>query len=178
LLRCTTGKKGLITKPRVCFVEQNRVDSNTLEKSLSLACSYNEGTISHRPSIATWNIILGAWSRSSDPQAASKAETVLKRMHELYDTGILDERPNGISYTTCLCCWVASRSKDRSNRVEALLDRMDALKDSGDKLIYKDMYDYTLTIRVLCRMKNDKLTTRAEFLMRRMLKEFCRSHPK
>lgn len=140
--------------------------------------SHKEGRASHKPSLFSWNILLGAWSRSSDPRAAEQAESVLKRMYELYDDGLLDEKPNPISYTTAICCWAASSSRSRCDRVVALLDQMDALKDSGDPSLYVTMHDYNVIIRVLCDMKDDKLTSRAEIMLRRMLAEFDHNTPK
>jgi pentatricopeptide repeat protein len=74
-----------------------------------------------RPDRGTFVILLAAWRRSLDPNAAVRAEAILGQMYELFERGILLEGPNYKSYAVVLDTWEKSPREDAGERAKALL---------------------------------------------------------
>ena len=74
-----------------------------------------------RPQQATFTVLLAAWRRSKHPDAAERAEKILKQMQEFYDNNILLSKPNSKSYQTVLDTWEKSTRFDAAQRAEELL---------------------------------------------------------
>jgi len=71
-----------------------------------------------RPNVITYNSVMNAWSRSGSPNAAKKAESILKRLlsHPMGKGGEL--RPNGISFSTAIHAWSKSSMPQGAKRTE------------------------------------------------------------
>ena len=77
-----------------------------------------------KPSIIPFQSVLRAYSRSYHPDAAARAESVLRYMRELYQSEMLDTQPNVWSYNICMLCWARSRSPNAGERAKLIYDEM------------------------------------------------------
>jgi CRISPR/Cas system type I-B associated protein Csh2 (Cas7 group RAMP superfamily) len=64
---------------------------------------------------------LAAWRRSKNPNAAERAEKILRQMHQLYENDILLIKPNFKSYQTVLDTWEKSSQLDAAQKAEEFL---------------------------------------------------------
>ena len=77
-----------------------------------------------KPGIEPFQSVLRAYSKYYHPDAASRAESVLTHMKELYQSDMLDTMPNVWSYNVVMLCWVHSKSADASKRAKLIFDEM------------------------------------------------------
>lgn len=74
-----------------------------------------------RPDTATFSMILAAWRRSFDDEAAPRAEKILMWMNGLYERGVILYRPNAKSYNVVLDTWEKSPLPEAAARAQKLL---------------------------------------------------------
>lgn len=96
-----------------------------------LVASFCENSLeSRRPQQATFTVILAAWRRSKDRNAAERATKVLMQMHQLYDNSILLHKPDFKSYQTVLDTWEKSSSRDAAQKAEEFLSSSSDFRDN------------------------------------------------
>ena len=87
------------------------------------------------PNVASWTIVISAWTRLSKKNqrgAAPRADTLLKRMEELYAAGRISFAPDAITYVTVMNAWALSRRDDGPEKAEEILDEMNEQYIDGD----------------------------------------------
>ena len=77
-----------------------------------------------KPDLQVFQHVLYAYSKFHHPFAASKAESLLTHMKELYQCEMLDTKPNVWSYTTVMQCWVNSNAHDAGDQALRLYEEM------------------------------------------------------
>lgn len=88
---------------------------------------YLEGDDTLEPTVATWTIVIGAWTRLARKnfnRCAEKADKLLRRMEELYREGRTTVAADAITYITVMNAWAASNSPNGPQRAEEILDEM------------------------------------------------------
>jgi len=95
---------------------------------------------SRRPQQATFTVLLAAWRRSRHPDAAERAEKILRQMHELCDKGVLVGRPELKSYQTVLDTWEKSSQSDAAQRAEEFLRSAPNYFQTNQRLVEKVRY--------------------------------------
>jgi hypothetical protein len=68
--------------------------------------------------------VLSAYQRSEDPEAAQRADDIVRRMEELYETGEIDAPPDTYHYTILCGTWARSGNKYSVDRVLQILVHM------------------------------------------------------
>jgi hypothetical protein len=95
-----------------------------------------EGEGKHlEPSVATWTIVIAAWSRLSKKGrngAAKRAGDLLRRMDGLSSSGRISAKPDAITYVTTFNAYAYSKFEDEVEEAERLLDEMNELYLDGD----------------------------------------------
>jgi pentatricopeptide repeat protein len=93
-----------------------------------------------RPNIVTWNTVILAWSKSSSPDAASRAQSLLTRMYD--PSNAPSVRPNLRTLNTVLLCWSRSNRKDCPDMCLRLLQQMKELYATGELESPPNLYSY------------------------------------
>jgi pentatricopeptide repeat protein len=77
-----------------------------------------------KPDLQAFQSVLTAYSRYHHPDAASKAESLLTHMQELYQSQTLDTQPNVWSYNTVISAWIHGRSRNAGEKAMRLYDEI------------------------------------------------------
>ena len=72
------------------------------------------------PTATTVTAVLQCWVKSNHPLAPSRADAILKQMHDMVKAGYSKLQPNVITYNICMNIWGRSGHFDASNKVEEL----------------------------------------------------------
>ena len=140
----------------------------------------DDGNSSIRIDTRLYNILLDAWSQSSEERAANRAERILCKMETLCDEEGNDElRPNESSYNACIKAYVknggggspSSRRRrggrqeadDCIPKVEALIKRMESRCGSADRR------GYNLLLYALANSSEDDAAKRADKILTQMI---------
>jgi hypothetical protein len=71
-----------------------------------MVSDYQNGNNSAKPiSLRVFNNVVAVWSKTESPQAPERAESVIHRIHELYNAGALAFKPNSYTYSLMLKSW-------------------------------------------------------------------------
>jgi Cdc6-like AAA superfamily ATPase len=74
------------------------------------------------------NTCIDAWAKSGLPEAARKAEAILRKAGELAaSTGREEMHPNTVTYNAVLDAWAKSNEKIAPEHAEAILNHMSEL---------------------------------------------------
>jgi len=118
--------------------------------------SYIENPVeSRRPQQATFTVILAAWRRSKHPNAAERAENILKEMLQLHENSVLRNKPNLKSYQTVLDIWEKSHRLDAAQKAEDLVFSSSDFK-ANTRLLEKVRYIKSLHVKRSRRMQQTK----------------------
>lgn len=93
-----------------------------------------EGEKAFEPNIATWTIVISAFSRLSrknNRSAASRADKLMKRMQLLHEEGKIGFGPDAIVYISVISAYAFSKSVEGPQRAEEILDEMYELYMDG-----------------------------------------------
>lgn len=93
------------------------------------------GNTDLEPNIATWTIVINAWSRLSRKNrhgAAERAGRLLKRMETLHQDGKINVKPDAIAYVTCMNAYAFSKGGNGAMEAEQLLGEMNENYIDGD----------------------------------------------
>eukprot|EP00814_Leptocylindrus_danicus_P015987 CAMPEP_0116026082 /NCGR_PEP_ID=MMETSP0321-20121206/13575_1 /TAXON_ID=163516 /ORGANISM="Leptocylindrus danicus var. danicus, Strain B650" /LENGTH=651 /DNA_ID=CAMNT_0003498685 /DNA_START=121 /DNA_END=2074 /DNA_ORIENTATION=- len=125
-----------------------------------------------RPDLYTYNTVIDAWAKSCkyEPDAAERAEALLRRMEEMYASGNKSVKPDTVSYTTVIDAWSKSGNKAvAGERADALLKSMDDMFLSGNEDVKPNVFTFTACLNAFA-ASNDP--ARAEALFERMHRMF------
>ena len=113
------------------------------------------------PTVSTVTAVLQCWVKSNHPLAPSRAEVILKQMHDMVRAGYPKLQPNVITYNICMNIWWRSGHFDASTKVEALFQELiDQYRASKYALRFKpDVVTYIA--RISAWERNRTLTARA-----------------
>jgi pentatricopeptide repeat protein len=109
-----------------------------------LSCGHDRSLDMVRPNVVAWNTVISAWEKSSAPDAASRAQTLLNRMYD--PSNIPSVRPNLMTLNTVMACWSRSRQKDGPDRCLCLLQQIKDLYARGELESPPDTFSYTAAI--------------------------------
>jgi hypothetical protein len=71
-----------------------------------MVSDYQNGNNSAKPnSLRIFNNVVAVWSKTESPIAPERAESILHRIHELYNAGALNFKPNSYTYSLMLKSW-------------------------------------------------------------------------
>ena len=131
---------------------------------ISLEDRYKKKQISYRPNLFTYNLVIDAWSRSQDYDAAWNAVKVLRKL--------IDEdgpNPDTFSFNQVLSALSRSSKPGAARLAERLLDYMeDAYKMKMYRDAKPDVIGYTSVIITLGRSGEGDAAERAEKILERM----------
>lgn len=107
-----------------------------------------EGDDTLEPNVASWTIVISAYTRLARKnynRCAQKADKLLRRMEELYEQGRTSVAPDAITYVTVMNAHAASKSPDCVRRAQDILDEMNERYLDGED----EMKVTTKSIKVL-----------------------------
>jgi len=132
-----------------------------------------EGPVKPRGAISTinaktFNILLDAWSQSSDQRSVERAEEILAEMESEYARGNRSLKPDVSSYNACIKAYVKNDGRvDAVNKTEAMLSRM--VDVSG---VAPNRRGYNLLLYALANSSLPDAAERAEAVLRKMMDDF------
>jgi hypothetical protein len=149
----------------------------------SLEDRYRRGLIPFRPNLFSYNIVLDAWARSMDYDAAWSAVKVLRNLidYDKYNSntgnkpGLQQQRPQPDTYSFNQVLTALSRSTKpgAAHLAEQLLTYMDvAYKIRSLKNVKADVVSYTLVIIALARSGEPDAAEKGERLFDRLKQEY------
>jgi len=124
-----------------------------------------------KPDVNVFTSVILAWSKSGNPNAAHRADIILKRMQELSECGIVAVAPDQVVYAVVLSCWakVAGISKKQDTK-ESCIHRAKELFEEMESLGYVNTMAYNVMMDLYAKTQ-DPLA--AEELLKRMQKEYA-----
>lgn len=111
-----------------------------------------------KPDIISYNTVLGAFAKCTDPIAA---QVLLDSMERRYSKGY-DVKPDTVSYNTVMFAWSVSKHRRRAEIVETIFDRMET---SGVRL---DTTTFNTLLGAWGRQKDDNAAERATDILHHM----------
>mmetsp|Transcript_10992 Transcript_10992/g.16192 ORF Transcript_10992/g.16192 Transcript_10992/m.16192 type:complete len:1021 (-) Transcript_10992:273-3335(-) len=139
-----------------------------MEKASSSSLSAKEknsksANFAARPTVLSYNTVLNAWAKSSYPEAADRALSLLKQLED----GKRGVRPDVFTYTSAIDALAKSGTKKSAEKAEEILEKMEALyNETGDDKVRPNVRTYTSVIHALSRGKCDP--RRAQSILDRM----------
>ena len=129
-----------------------------------------------QPDIVTFNSVILAWSKSSHPDSAIRAEGILKRLGDLHNKGfLLDVQPDVVSYNSIIHSYAKSRHRGAATNAERLFKELTSLLRSTKDSRYKpDLITYSSLLNAFA---NTGRADRAEEILLRMQKRY-KSNPR
>lgn len=154
--------------------QSERILRNLLDQYLAGAEEANDeegnSIIVPEPSIASWNIVISAWSRLSRKgfrRAADRAGNLLVRMEQLSREGKIGFRPDAIVYVTCMNAYAFSKTNDGPPKAEALLDRLYEFYMEGDESMKPTAKSIRIVIDSWLQSNSTDCLEEAEILLER-----------
>ena len=127
-----------------------------------------------KPDANAFTSVMKAWSKSDDPNAAYRADAILRRMHELTECGIESVAPDRVAYAVVLSCWAKVAGKARKEEtLQACVDQARELFAEMESLGYTDTLAYNVMMDVYGKTRNPQL---AEELLSRMHRECAKDN--
>jgi pentatricopeptide repeat protein len=121
---------------------------------------YQEGNPNVQPNEVSFNSAINAWAKSQHPQAANRAEALLKKM-ESYGF-----RPTTESYTAVMDAW--SRTPQPGPKVQSMLDRLEEIHSRGNDTLPPNKLSYVIAIRAWAHTRQRNAPEQAQTLLTRM----------
>jgi hypothetical protein len=133
---CTPNAK-TFTSLIDAYCQQNEWESvSEADRTLNrLLEQYLEGNDDLEPNVATWTIVISAWTRLSKKNrwgAAERAGRLLARMEDLHNEGRISFKPDAITYVTCMNAYAYAKNGEGAAEAERLLDEMNEMYLDGD----------------------------------------------
>ncbi|KAL3784893.1 hypothetical protein HJC23_012496 [Cyclotella cryptica] len=121
------------------------------------------------PNAQVFNSAITAWGRSGCKGAASRAESLLKQLEQLYEEGNESLRPTAQVYTSVISAWAKSDEPGAALRAEILLKLMRVMYKRGNKSMKPNAFTYTSCINAWARSGETNAGERAEALLDQMI---------
>lgn len=112
-----------------------------------------------------FNLVLLAWSKSSEPDATMRAEDLFLQMLQLRNRDHVDVRPDVVSYNAVLAAFSGTNDRLRARRG---YDYFRQLTNTKDPTCRPTTVSYTLAIRVWSRLPTLEALERVQFLLDEM----------
>jgi hypothetical protein len=139
--------------------------------------AHEQGTVSFRPNLFTYNLVIDAWSRAAEkyePEAAWNAVRVLRRLITSKDT----PDPDTYSFNQAFAALAKSQKEGAATMAVQLLQYMEnAHRLKMHKSVRPDVIGYTSVILALTRSKEADSAERAEAILRRMKERHYQGEP-
>jgi hypothetical protein len=119
-----------ISDPLRRAIRANEILTDMMEGKYSLYAS---------PDVITFSSVIDIWAKSGDPEAADRAEAVLKQM-----LGIA--KPNVKTYTATIQAHARGQDRDKAKRAQELLQRMKADYANGNLDAEPNIYVYNAVL--------------------------------
>lgn len=123
------------------------------------------------PDQFTFNTILNCWARSRAPQAAQRADTILRHWEQRYANGDTALQPDVLAYNTVLTAWARSRKTDTTvKNVQQLLARMEKAYRRGNTKAGPNTISYNVLISALTNLNDREAADHALEILEKMKK--------
>jgi len=120
-----------------------------------------------KPTVRSFNAVINAWAKSSQNNAPQRAESILKRMDELYLSGNADAKPNRVNFNCVIDAW--GKSGD-AKKAEELLQRMELRYENGDEDMKPNVRSFNTVMDAWAKSRESDAGKQAERLMKQMEK--------
>jgi pentatricopeptide repeat protein len=137
-----------------------------LERLCTLRANGEHGA---SPTAVTFSLVVTAWSKSGDFNAAQRAETVLRQMRSMYEAGAVAMKPDFLVYSALITCWAHSKLKGAPERAWGILGEMRQRAKAGDSGLKPDVVSYNA---VLHAFSQARIPERAEDMLKGMYDEY------
>lgn len=121
------------------------------------------------PHISSFGSVVAAYRMSRDPEAPTKAESIVRRLQELHMSGFVERGPDYLIYRALLACWANSKSSYTATRSLHILKEMRHRARNGDSDLAPDTSDYNVVIRALSKSRKPR---KAERLLQEMIRDY------
>merc|ERR1712238_343451 len=119
------------------------------------------------PDRIAFTTTIKAWSKSTNPDAPNRAESLLRKMIELYDDGKNQNfKPDVMTYTSVIQCWVKSKKFEAPEKAECILRHLQSMERDGDDTMSPDTIVWNSAISAWASAEDGE---RAEALFLEML---------
>jgi pentatricopeptide repeat protein len=126
---------------------------------------FETGHLDRQPNTRSFNTVLQAWGRSTQLDAADKAEEGLDSMHSLATSGRLNVRPDLFTYSCAISAHVRAGRPDSAERAHKLLQRLKVLHaETGDAACRPDLRVYADMVCVWTNSRSPQAANRIEEL--------------
>jgi pentatricopeptide repeat protein len=137
-----------------------------LERLCTLRANGEHGA---SPTAVTFSLVVTAWSKSGDFNAAQRAETVLMQMRSMYEAGAVTMKPDFLVYSALISCWAHSKLKGAPERAWGILGEMRQRARAGDSDLEPDVVSYNAVLQAFSQAR---IPERAEDMLKRMYDEY------
>jgi len=129
-----------------------------------------------RPNTLTYKAVILAYTKSKDPGASHRAESILRRMENRYSTGQFDVKPDLFCYTSVLHSIARSDDIDGPIRADAILKRMESIyKESNGVSVKPNGYLYSIVIKAWSASSRKDGAIMAESLLFKLIEKYFES---
>ena len=124
------------------------------------------------PNEKTFGALLNVWAKSFEPNAAYRAEEILKRMEQLAQKGNSDFQPNLFAYTTVIDAFAnrSERDKNAANIAASILEKLFVLAVSHGEEFRPNVVCCNTVIKAYARSNKRGSTDKAFELLNLMIK--------
>jgi pentatricopeptide repeat protein len=137
-----------------------------LERLCTLRANGEHGA---SPTAVTFSLVVTAWSKSGDFNAAQRAEAVLRQMRSMYEAGAVAMKPDFLVYSALITCWAHSKLKGAPERAWGILGEMRQRARAGDSGLKPDVVSYNAVLQAFSQAR---IPERAEDMLKRMYDEY------
>ncbi len=118
-----------------------------------------------KPSVKSYVSVMRAWSRSSLPCAAKRAQALFHELLQKYKAGDREMKPDIHAYGALISAWSRSKHKDRAIQAQAVFDDAVTRYKSGDKTLEPGVMQYNSLIGAWAKAGEPEM---AESILREM----------
>jgi hypothetical protein len=122
-----------------------------------------EGNKNVEPDRVSYHIVMSALARSGDPNAAPKADTILKFVEQKHKEGKLSWKPDTLLFNSAMGCWAHSNMADAYRKSRSILDRQIHHFHNGCEQCRPDVYGFTSVLSSCASASGDKATKAKAF---------------
>jgi hypothetical protein len=148
---------------------QRLIQSDTIERF------EDDCDVETSPNTRTWSLLIKCWANAGEVSdgpnaeyAASRAESILEQMEDLYKAG-QDVKPNSYAFASCIKAWAECASETGAMRAVSVLERMEKIyKDTKEEELQPTNMHYNTCLSALCKVNSDTCMNHARHLLRRM----------
>jgi hypothetical protein len=121
-----------------------------------------EGNKDVEPDRVSYHIVMSALARSGDPNAAPKADKILKFIEKRVKSGELSWKPDTLLFNSAMGCWAHSNAKDAYRKSRSILDRQIYHFNNGcGEQCRPDVYGFTSVLST-CAAESGSASSKAK----------------